>query len=372
MITYNAAISACEKCLEWQWALHLFSTMPEARLTPDVISLNAAISASEKVGNWQIALALLFGQGSHPRPNTISYNATIAACENARRWQLALHLFHGLHSAQLHPSLATYTVTIAACEKARQWEAALVLKDAALASRIRGSPNEFVVMYNSAISACEKARRWQHSLTLLAELRCARLQPTMVTYGAAITACSRYTVWAAALELWTDLRRERVDTDTAIFTAALNACERNWRTVILLLEELRGEAMEPDLYTYNAALTSLAQGRQWQRALQAFDETFRGSVLDLTPNRVSYFAVFCACLEGGRPAELLQFYKEMESQRVELDATAAGAAVDACEMLGSGPASELLDFCDLRSVELLCADARPERHLAGADRKSVV
>ncbi|CAE7891269.1 unnamed protein product, partial [Symbiodinium sp. KB8] len=78
----------------------------------------------------------------------------------------------------------------------------------------------------------------------------------------------------------------------------------------------------------------LAQGRQWQRALQAFGETFRGSVLDLTPNRVSYFAVFCACLEGGRPAELLQFYQEMESQRVELDATAAGAAVDACEAQG--------------------------------------
>eukprot|EP00439_Symbiodinium_sp_Y106_P042806 s4328_g5.t1 len=136
--------------------------------------------------------------------------------------------------------------------------------------------------------------------------------------------------------------------------------------------------MEPDLYTYNAALTSLAQGRQWQRALHEFHETFTGSreqagsVLDLTPNRVSYFAVFCACLEGGRPAELLQFYQEMAHQRVELDATAAGAAVDACEapMLGSGPTSELLEFCDLRSVELLGVDARPERHFSGAKTAS--
>ena len=58
-ISYNAAISACEKTGQWQLALSLLSSMPKMKVTPDGISYNAAISACEKGGQWQLALSLL-------------------------------------------------------------------------------------------------------------------------------------------------------------------------------------------------------------------------------------------------------------------------------------------------------------------------
>ncbi|CAK0901140.1 unnamed protein product [Prorocentrum cordatum] len=58
-LSYNAGISVCEKCEQWQRGLALFSEMWEANLEPDVISYSAGISACEKGDQWQRALTLL-------------------------------------------------------------------------------------------------------------------------------------------------------------------------------------------------------------------------------------------------------------------------------------------------------------------------
>ena len=47
-ITYNAAISACEKGQKPQQALHLLQELQLRGLLPDVITYSAAISACEK------------------------------------------------------------------------------------------------------------------------------------------------------------------------------------------------------------------------------------------------------------------------------------------------------------------------------------
>ena len=52
--TYSAIISACEKGRRWQRSLELFEEMRSQALSADVITYNAAISACE----WQRALEL--------------------------------------------------------------------------------------------------------------------------------------------------------------------------------------------------------------------------------------------------------------------------------------------------------------------------
>ncbi|CAK0884093.1 unnamed protein product [Prorocentrum cordatum] len=60
-IGYSAGISACEKGVQWQWAVALLSEMREAKLELSVIfSFSAGISACEKGDQWQRALALLY------------------------------------------------------------------------------------------------------------------------------------------------------------------------------------------------------------------------------------------------------------------------------------------------------------------------
>ena len=75
MISYSAAISACEKGQQWEDALSLLPKMRRARLEPDVTSYSMAISACEKGQPWEEALGLLPNMRiSWQEPNGISYN----------------------------------------------------------------------------------------------------------------------------------------------------------------------------------------------------------------------------------------------------------------------------------------------------------
>ena len=49
-----SAISACQKRFQWQQALKLLTEMKVQGLEPNVITYNAAIGACEKVLNWDV------------------------------------------------------------------------------------------------------------------------------------------------------------------------------------------------------------------------------------------------------------------------------------------------------------------------------
>ena len=53
VITYNSAISACEKGGQRLRALDLWEWCVSAVIKPDVITYNAAICACEEGGEWQ-------------------------------------------------------------------------------------------------------------------------------------------------------------------------------------------------------------------------------------------------------------------------------------------------------------------------------
>ena len=64
VISFNAAISACEKGRTWEKAPALLSEMREACTKRSVITFIAAISACEKGSRWEKAPAFAQG-GSH-------------------------------------------------------------------------------------------------------------------------------------------------------------------------------------------------------------------------------------------------------------------------------------------------------------------
>ena len=96
VISYSAAISACEKGGQWQHALALLQTMCNGRVWPDTVSYGAAISACEKGKRWELALELLKECKTWATPNTVSYNAATIACEKGGQWQHALILMKAI------------------------------------------------------------------------------------------------------------------------------------------------------------------------------------------------------------------------------------------------------------------------------------
>ena len=58
VITWNAAISACEKGAQWERALEMFEEMQRRGLQPDVITWNAVISSCQQSGSLDQAIDL--------------------------------------------------------------------------------------------------------------------------------------------------------------------------------------------------------------------------------------------------------------------------------------------------------------------------
>ena len=59
VISYNAAISACRRCINLEKALELLQEMKDSGICPNVITYSAVISACEKCKNYIKALELL-------------------------------------------------------------------------------------------------------------------------------------------------------------------------------------------------------------------------------------------------------------------------------------------------------------------------
>jgi len=51
VVSYNAAVSACEKGQQWEMALSLMGQMRRSRVDPDEISNNVAVSAVASGGS---------------------------------------------------------------------------------------------------------------------------------------------------------------------------------------------------------------------------------------------------------------------------------------------------------------------------------
>eukprot|EP00913_Durusdinium_trenchii_P025933 g24333.t2 len=199
VISYNAAISACEKGWQWQHALKLFEAVPKAQVQPSVISYNAAISACEKGWQWQQALKLFWAiPKTKGRPNVISYSAAISSCEKGGQWQEALELFEDMPKSKVQPDVISYGAAISACEKGGQWQEALKLFETIPKAKV----HQNVISYNAAISACEKGGQWQQALLLFETMPHAKVQPDVITYNAAISACEKGGQSQEALKLF--------------------------------------------------------------------------------------------------------------------------------------------------------------------------
>jgi len=89
--------------------------MEAAGVAPNTITYNAAISACEKGGEWERALELLGGmEAAGVAPNTVTYNAAISACEKGGKWERALELLDGMEAAGVAPDTVTYSAAIEA------------------------------------------------------------------------------------------------------------------------------------------------------------------------------------------------------------------------------------------------------------------
>ncbi|CAE8623684.1 unnamed protein product, partial [Polarella glacialis] len=98
-------------------ALAVLSSMPSKSQSPDVVSYNAAVNACEKGRTWERAIGLVqeMLRGGGVAPDIITFNSAISACEKAQQWEIALSLVAVLTSQGLSPDRVTFNAALSAC-----------------------------------------------------------------------------------------------------------------------------------------------------------------------------------------------------------------------------------------------------------------
>jgi pentatricopeptide repeat domain-containing protein 1 len=143
VITYSAAVRACEKGEQRRPALGLLEVMQQSSVVPNVITYNAAVSAFEKGEQWRQAFRLLAlsrapAGGLHPQRCTMAAGTwsfggdaavkpttpgqgfgipslTRRACGEGAQWQQALDLLVVMQQLGLVPNAIAYNATVSAC-----------------------------------------------------------------------------------------------------------------------------------------------------------------------------------------------------------------------------------------------------------------
>ena len=157
-------------------------------MPPDVMSFSAAISACEKGAQWERAVSLL----NDPSSDVIRFNAAIWACEKGAQWQRAVSLFNDLGKAHMSPDVISYMWSFrhaksmccgsvpprcsmigqgthaTRCDELQRGH--LGVREGCAVAVCRFLLNDLspdVISFNAATSSCEKGRQWQHALSLL-------------------------------------------------------------------------------------------------------------------------------------------------------------------------------------------------------------
>ncbi|CAE8660460.1 unnamed protein product [Polarella glacialis] len=228
-VSFNAAMSSCEKAGQWQMAVQLLRQLPPLRVRADEIGYGAAIRACSSQGRWQLALGLVSEMaGVKLRPNEVCRNAAITGCERAGCWQPALAVLQLMPEQGSRPDVISFNAAISSCEKGGRWQEAMELlrsmagvqvgvahgnqllrrhqrlrEGSPLASGASASGGDAAlqvvpdrVTCNAAISACEKGGQWQLATSLLEQM--PRF-PDEISFNSAITACQKYGPWSIAL-----------------------------------------------------------------------------------------------------------------------------------------------------------------------------
>ncbi|CAJ1342757.1 unnamed protein product [Effrenium voratum] len=318
---WHSVIHACAKSREWQQGVHVLAQM-SAQVTPEPWGYNTAIGACQRCNQWQAAVALLASMAEATvQQNVISYTWAVNGCLEANAFEVALRLVKSMQPAAVLPDAIGCSSAIKSCGTRGRWQEALVFLE--LMPEVHVAAN--LVAYNSAIFAC--VGRWEASVEILSSMPSAMLAPDVVSFSSAIKACSAAAEWRPALRLLADAA-EVAALDSMAFSCAIDACGAvAWPWAMDLLRQMHDLQLAPDVYTFSAALSSLAAAGRWQPALQLLQAMREAKVW---PNAVSYGAAMSACDKGGQWELVLQLLQEMPANKLAPDTICKSSAVSAC------------------------------------------
>ena len=173
------------------------------------------------------------------------------------------------------------------------------------------------------------AKRGDMILPIFKQLmeRKVKLDPRDLSVG--ISACARAIRWEEASILFSSMHLGKVYPNVFIYNATISSYDKSahWQFALYLFQEMSFKQIFPSVVTYNSMISACGKGGEWQRALQFFH-----SILDrkLSPTVVSYTAAICA-LEKSHWQGALSLFSTMAGRNISPDVITCNALISSCE-----------------------------------------
>eukprot|EP00434_Breviolum_minutum_P027083 symbB.v1.2.023950.t1/scaffold2231.1/size85213/2 len=334
---------ACQHAKHWQAPFHLLSsTLPLKRLEPSLLGYNAAMSACSKQHHWREAVQIMqFIQRDALQPSTSSFNNCINAFAKAAHWSMALQMLEEMAEHQVQRDLIGFNSTLASAKSC--WEQVLDIFAFMEADHI--SPD--TISYTAAMGAAERSHRWPFVLQLLDTMQSRRCFPDSIAYTSSISAFAKAQRWTQALAALEQSLQIEADLMCCNATISALAEGSQWQRAINLLAEW-SLAQTADVVGFNAALSACERSLQWQAAIQLLEAL---QDVGLQPNRTSYNTAISAC-ETRWPLALA-LLTEMSSSQVQPDVVSFSALISAFEKASHwSRALDVVKDADANGVEL--------------------
>jgi len=192
--------------------------------------------------------------------------------------------------------------------------------------------------YTAAIDACAKASDGQKAINLLDEMNAKGIKSSSVTYSAVITACGNSGEWRKAMDMLDVMKTKKMSINLITYNSAITALSKAakqfsprsqadtqlWKKVLSILESIHGDGLEPDGFTYSAAITCYGAEGRWEETLELIKMMQRGGA-KTKPNRVAYTAAIASCGKAGQADAALDIFKQMNEQGLSADVVAYNA-----------------------------------------------
>ncbi|CAE7271404.1 PGR3 [Symbiodinium sp. CCMP2456] len=266
--------------------------------------------------------ALLRGRETrrHERPvDPRMITAEISKLGTEGAWQDALQVVESFRASQGQVNIFHYNAALAACGRADQLSVALAYSQEMRAGRVALDAYSYGSLMRAAAGEGDGAT----ALALLEEMQTEGIAANAVVCSAAVTALVRSGDWHRALELFQVTRERGEVVDAALLTAALAACGAGglWEEALQLLKDVP-EKQCADVQTWNAAIAACASAGRWQEALWLLEEEMTAE-----PDLYSYNSAITACEDRHWERALHLVMCRMGERQLQPDSVSFTAAI---------------------------------------------
>lgn len=351
ILSFNAALKACDKARRWQQAAAVCSLGVAQALRADVATCSSLVCATGHGISWREAFAWLVHFRSlmlkmnrivynslltvrpanslvtwnsavcildefamvQLRKDAVSFNSIITAYDRCRNWQMALLSFRNCKDRNVETTRVSFGAITSACQRCAKWQIALDVSRQSHRNKAMSN-----VIHNSVVSACTFAGAWQWALALINDPNFF----DQITLNAVL--CGPAVQWQRALQR---AERMKLPWDLVTHNAALQAQNDsgNWDSSLHLAQEVRLCRLQTSVVTISGLMSVCGQSQQWHTCL-----TLCGHMvaLKLEANIILRNSMMSA---GSEWATVLELQRQTEDLGIQLSVVSFGSIMDACD-----------------------------------------